>query len=225
MEIVVYIVYNTILVPTDGSESASRAAESGLDLAGRYDATVHALYVVDTSDDMEFVSGGGGDGLRKERRQRGRSATASLADRAESEGLDVETAVREGVPYEEILDYTRENDVDLIVMGGHGSNRSDKHLLLGSVTEKVLRAAPVPVHLVRTADVAVGDVGTATSMARDALAEAEFGDANVVDVHRSGATWFVRSKTADGGARTVAVDIESGDVSIESGEATPGNRP
>lgn len=210
--------YNTILVPTDGSESASRAAENGLDLAERYDATVHALYVVDTSEDMEFVSGGGAEDLRRERRQRGRTATASLAERARSEGLDVVTAVREGVPYEEILAYTRENDVDLVVMGGHGSSGTDRHLLLGSVTEKVVRAAPVPVHLVRTADVAVGDVGTATSMAREALAEAGLEDARVADVHRSGATWFVRCRDADEGTLTVAVDIESGEVTIEDGE-------
>lgn len=39
--------FDTVLISTDGSQFASRAAEHGLDIASRYDATVHALYVVD----------------------------------------------------------------------------------------------------------------------------------------------------------------------------------
>jgi len=63
-------------------------------------------------------------------------------------GLKVQTAVREGAPFYEIVRFARELDVDLIVMGTHG-HRGLAHVLLGSVTEKVVRKAPCPVLTVR----------------------------------------------------------------------------
>jgi universal stress protein A len=63
-------------------------------------------------------------------------------------GRTIREEVREGTPHAEIVEFAREAGVDLIVMGTHGRSGLS-HMLLGSVTEKVVRTAPCPVLTVR----------------------------------------------------------------------------
>lgn len=141
------LVYHDILIPTDGSDEARRAIQEGTALAGVTGATVHGLYVVDDRDyntlpESKWLS------LQDELEAEGESATGVVRTEAESAGVDVVTSVTRGVPHEEILRYVADNDVDLIVMGTHGRTGFDR-FLLGSITEKIIRRAPVPVHVVR----------------------------------------------------------------------------
>lgn len=141
--------YDRILVPTDGSDAVERAIEEAIDLAALTDAELHALSVVDVGDrglvpTAEVVTV---DELAESAAER---AVADVRERAESAGLEVATAVRRGDPREEILAYADETDVDLIVMGTKGRSNIDR-VLVGSVTEKVLRNADRPV-LVRRLD-------------------------------------------------------------------------
>ena len=62
--------------------------------------------------------------------------------------FNVTAEVREGTPFYEIIQFAKENDIDLIVMGTHG-HTGLAHLLMGSVAEKVVRKAPCPVLTVR----------------------------------------------------------------------------
>ena len=64
-------------------------------------------------------------------------------------GLDIRTLVREGKPATAILEVIAELEPDLVVMGTHGRSKLD-HLLIGSVTERVIRKAPCSVLTVRT---------------------------------------------------------------------------
>ena len=57
-------------------------------------------------------------------------------------------SIARGEPFVNIVRYARDNEIDLIVMGTHGRG-AVKHMLLGSVAEKVLRKAPCPVLTVR----------------------------------------------------------------------------
>jgi nucleotide-binding universal stress UspA family protein len=137
--------YDRILVPTDGSDCAGRAAEHAFDLATTYGASVEILSVAD----VRLSFSGAPVHVDTERvleRQRSacREAVTRLAERAESEGIDVETAVRTGNPYEEIVEHARERDVDLVVMGTHGRT-GFRRVMLGSVAERVVRSASVPV--------------------------------------------------------------------------------
>jgi nucleotide-binding universal stress UspA family protein len=70
-----------------------------------------------------------------------------LAERARAAGLHCEVVVRPGLPADQILAYTREREVDRIVMGTHSPGPIGK-LLVGSVAEAVLRTATVPVYIV-----------------------------------------------------------------------------
>ncbi len=136
--------FDRILIPTDGSEQAKRAAKKGIELATEHDATVHGLYVIEPVYTADVGTGQIIEALRAE----GKRAVEALAEQAEAKGLTATTAVREGVPHKEILAYAEENDVDLVVMGTHGRSGLDRYLL-GSVTEKVVRTADCPVLTVR----------------------------------------------------------------------------
>jgi nucleotide-binding universal stress UspA family protein len=138
--------YHDILVPTDGSDASAAAVEHAVGLASQYDARMHALYVVDTGSYGLLEEGASivVDALREE----GQNAVESIEAAAEAADVDVETVVVEGTVHRSILDYAAETDVDLIVMGTHGRRGIDRYLL-GSVTERIVRSASVPVLTVR----------------------------------------------------------------------------
>ncbi|ELZ12058.1 universal stress protein [Natrinema thermotolerans] len=135
--------YDCILVPTDGSREVERALEYAFDLAQLHNATIRALYVVNAAGygglPMETALEGVSDALRGE----GRAAVDRVAELAPDD-VTVETEVREGSPSQVIVDEAGPEACDLIVMGTHGRGGIDR-LLLGSVTERVVRRASVPV--------------------------------------------------------------------------------
>lgn len=143
--------YETILVPTDGSEHADAAIERALDLAERYGATLHALFVVDTSypyADFETPSVNWNT-VTEAMEEQGEAATATVRERAEERGVPVVTEVEQATSiHGTILEYADDHDVDLIVMGTRGRRGLDRYLL-GSVTEKVVRLSDVPVLTVK----------------------------------------------------------------------------
>lgn len=139
--------YDDLLFPTDGSENASIALEHAVSLAERYDATIHVLYVVNTNySDI----GATGETTVSSLRERGEDAVREVEDRANTAGIDVVSRIEDGDPYRSILEYAGEN-ADLIVMGTRGRSGIDRYLL-GSVTEKIVRTADVPVFTVRGGD-------------------------------------------------------------------------
>jgi len=134
--------YENVLVPTDGSSAATYAADHLVDLAAALDATLHVLSVVDDSalgpDVRSTVSG-------KESEQAANEAIETIVSEAEERGVaDIVTHVETGRPDERILDCIDSNDVHLVGMGTTGRRGTDR-ILLGSVAEKTVRSAPVPV--------------------------------------------------------------------------------
>ena len=143
--------YRGILVPTDGSALMDEVVERAVDLAEKYDADVHALYVANTGaigtldvDDRERIEA--------QLEARGESAVEEIKDAAERAGLDATTTTQRGTPHQRITEYVEDHDdVDLVVMGTHGRTGL-RHVLLGSVAENVLRHTTVPVLLVRVTE-------------------------------------------------------------------------
>jgi len=150
--------YDTILIPTDGSEPARRSIAHGVDVAERYGATVHALYVVDLEAANYSLGTEQVERLRRgklsempEVQEKANAATAEVARRAADAGLDVVEHVAVGSPHDEIVDYIADRGVDLAVMGSHGRSGISR-MLLGSVTERVVRTATIPVLVVDARD-------------------------------------------------------------------------
>ena len=138
---------DTVVIATDGSACVRRAVRVALDLADRFDATVHALSVVEESE-VSSAPENVRDQLRTALEAHCEDAVEGLAAEADR---PVITAVREGRPSVEIKTYAREVDADVVATGTrgrHGENR----LLVGSVAEQVVRTCPVPVLTVRRLD-------------------------------------------------------------------------
>ena len=132
--------YETILLPTDGSTGADAVVPYARALAAAFDATVHVLYVVDVGVYDPDLVVDLIDGFERF----GSRVTAEIGARLTEAGVETETAVRRGRPARTILDYAAEVDADLVTMGAHGATGLES-LLLGSTTERVLRAAERPV--------------------------------------------------------------------------------
>jgi len=134
--------YERILVPTDGSDAAVTAAEHGLSLAESLDATVHVLSVVDNSSpalDMNPIGSG------KQSTQAATDAVSDIVSRAEGRGIsNTVSHVEQGSPGELIYEHVEADDIHAVVMGTTG-RRGSERILLGSVAEKTVRSAPVPV--------------------------------------------------------------------------------
>jgi nucleotide-binding universal stress UspA family protein len=137
--------FDSVVIATDGSATADRAVGVALDLAERFDATVHALYVLD-ADEVGATPEAVRDDLEAALADAGERAIAAVERRAGER--DVITAVREGEPPTEIVGYADDVDADLVATGTRGRH-GDHGFVLGSVAEAVVRRSPVPVLTVR----------------------------------------------------------------------------
>lgn len=133
---------DNILIPTDGSEQSERAVDYALDLAETLDATVHALYVIET-EATYILTVGLNDEEMEEYREYGEETVTEVVNRASERGLDGTGVIRTGRISEEIVEYAQDNDIDNIVVGKQGRGAIEKYL--GSTAEKVMRMSNVPV--------------------------------------------------------------------------------
>jgi nucleotide-binding universal stress UspA family protein len=138
--------FDTVVIATDGSASAERAVTAALDFAGRFDAAVHALYVVEEGD-VAAAPEEVRERLRESLEDSGEAAVESVRAVDES----VTTAVREGRPAEEIQRHAADHDADLVATGTRGRH-GEYRFVLGSVAEALVRSSPVPVLTVRQLD-------------------------------------------------------------------------
>jgi len=141
--------YEDVLVPTDGSECAAAAIDHGIGVARAFDARVHAVSVIDPTVLAASPDTGPTPGMLERFEAAHAEATETVAERAREAGLTATTAVQQGSPARTLLEYADEQGVDLLAMGTHGRT-GPRRLVLGSVTERVIRHADVPVLAVRS---------------------------------------------------------------------------
>jgi nucleotide-binding universal stress UspA family protein len=118
-------------------------------------ASVHGadLHVVHAVEPQAAVESAGVD-VTSALEEVGERAIADAESAAREAGVeDVNGSLLSGTPHRRIVEYAQDNDVDLIAMGTHGRTGLGR-LLLGSVTEKVVRTSPVPVLTIRPRDAA-----------------------------------------------------------------------
>ena len=133
-----------ILCPTDFSEASDHAVDLALAIAAAYQARIAAIHVAHPAVvPLEFAAPAGGplDGAEIDVLRGKTAARFSGASRA---GIGLDVFVDTGSPADRIVDRAASLPADLIVMGTHGS-RGFERLMLGSVTERVLRRAGCPV--------------------------------------------------------------------------------
>ncbi|HTO07345.1 MAG TPA: universal stress protein [Myxococcota bacterium] len=143
----------TILVPTDFSEHAEHAVSQAAALAKPFGASVHLLHVVQLpmlpanpeAPPIPIT-------FWQEMRTNARARLVPIQKKIESQGVRCEIEVVEDIPGFAIAAAAERAHADLIVMGSRGLTGL-KHVLLGSVAERTVRAAHCPVLTVKTADV------------------------------------------------------------------------
>ena len=140
-----------VLVPTDGSGAAEAAVDHAVAVADACGAAVRVLSVVDTRALAAQSELAPSDAVIESLEERSEHAVNEVAERCEEAGLSVETAVARGAPSRAICEDADESGADLVVMGTHGRSGLDR-VLLGSVAERTVRHAPVPVMAVRGED-------------------------------------------------------------------------
>lgn len=142
--------YKKILIATDGSDHSKEAEIHGLTMAKRSGATVTALHVVEVVHPPRSISSPTSlllDEQIETLKMEGQKIVERIEDKGREMGVEVHPVVVEGHPANEIIE--RAADHDLVVVGTLGRS-GISHLLLGSVAEKVVRHAPVPVLVVKT---------------------------------------------------------------------------
>jgi universal stress protein A len=141
-----------ILVPTDFSKFSEEALKQAYDIAKQYKAKIYLLHVIDVIQqcsvdyclDQQTV-----DSLDEQIIKASEDTMQKLIKKvAKSTDVEIISDVRKGTPYEEILKEQQAKKIDLIVISSHGRTGLLSHLI-GSVAERVTRAAKCPVILVK----------------------------------------------------------------------------
>lgn len=144
--------FKHVLLATDGSDLAERAASQGLELAKVLGARVTAVTV--TEPWSAVVTGDVAFGFPAADYEKGVIETAEsvlgrIAEMAKSMGLECATLhVKDRLPDEGIIAAAKDNGCDVIVLGSHG-RRGFAKMLLGSVATRVVTLSPVPVLICR----------------------------------------------------------------------------
>jgi universal stress protein A len=140
-----------ILVPTDFSKFSDNALGYATAFAEKFGAQLILLHVVQDLTwfipEAILVAPAAMPPL-EEFRTAARTALDRVVQKMNLPVVKIQTAVVEGPPFEAIIRYAREQNIDLIVMGTHG-HTGLAHVLMGSVAERVVRKAPCPVLTVR----------------------------------------------------------------------------
>jgi nucleotide-binding universal stress UspA family protein len=148
------VMYQKLLVPVDGSPTATRGLDEAIRVARLSGGTIRVVHVLDQhfAPGLEFCSAE----VLAVLRQSGVEIIGPAKARVEASGVPVEAQVAEtlsGTVADTVVDHARQWGADLIVIGTHG-RRGVRRLMIGSDAERIVRMATVPVLLVRDDPVA-----------------------------------------------------------------------
>ena len=138
-----------IFVCTDGSRASLEAARQAIDLARRWHSELRAVYVIEHAD----LDGEADADVVARLRESGRAILEHIAALGAGQGVTVDCAMLEGVPFDVILEDARAWKADVIVMGRTGRTGTGR-ALLGSEAERVLEFSDRPVLIVPTVEAA-----------------------------------------------------------------------
>jgi universal stress protein A len=139
--------FKKILWPTDFSEPSFKALEAAIELASKFSAELYAVHVVSSLPVVPGPSGPTSFNVSLYEEELQESAKASLKEIIEKKiprSIKTHPLITEGLVADEIVREAKRQKVDLIVTATHGE-RGWRHLIFGSVAEKVVRMAPCPV--------------------------------------------------------------------------------
>jgi nucleotide-binding universal stress UspA family protein len=142
-----------MLIATDGSKNSNKAIDYAVNIAAKTGAEVLGLYVINMKS-LELFALGHHDNIasyeeeNSKLRREGEEALAYLKEQGAKAGVKVSSIIVRGYPVDEILRTAEKENVNMIVVGNIGRTGLE-HILMGSVSESVVRKATRPVLVVR----------------------------------------------------------------------------
>ncbi len=137
--------WTNIFLPTDGSKYNKAAIEKAIDLAKSYEGWLKVISVVDVTEEFHTEAPGAVEELVK----KAKKFANDVREKAEEQGINTETFVREGESFKVITELSKQYNSNVIVMGSHGRT-GIRRLLMGSVTAGVIGHATCPVLVVKS---------------------------------------------------------------------------
>ncbi len=132
-----------ILVPVDFSEPSKKAVNYGLSLALQFNARLVLSHIVPSSTALIYTFPTESFAFEKEQARYAKSMLPTLVPERYRERVDLQTIVKVGEVRSELMGIVNDDKIDLVIMGTHGRGTLDR-MMLGSLTERMLRKIPVP---------------------------------------------------------------------------------
>lgn len=140
--------FTKILVPVDGSDNSYKALEAALVLSEKLGSNISVVNVMEqvpiTHIESEKLLGELLEAYKKENQE----ILSKCSDIAHQKGITIKTVLLQGNPAPVILDYSKKENFDLVIMGSRGMGKF-KELILGSVSSKIVHHSPCAIMIIR----------------------------------------------------------------------------
>lgn len=144
------ITLKKILCPIDFSACSLQALNYAVDLAIKEKASLYLIHVIETyTNDVGDIQKQIDLLLNNEQIKNLKVRLDNLIPDDTKKSISIDTSIVKGIPFVEIVRTAKDKHIDLIIMGTHGRTGL-KHILIGSVAERVIQKAPCPVLSIRS---------------------------------------------------------------------------
>ena len=139
-----------VMLAVDGSEGTARAATVAFELAELTGSSLHIVHVIPKPSVQQIarMSGSDENSLMDKYRENGMLLLEGYQKASEEFNLNIVLSLEEGLPSDRLAAYSRDNDIDIIVIGSKGIS-DIRTSVIGSATERVIRGANCPVLVVK----------------------------------------------------------------------------
>jgi universal stress protein A len=139
-----------ILVGVDFSENSKKTLKYAHDFFSDCGIEIHVVHVVnDAIPEGSYIPHTSIDEMGKDAVKYATEELEKFVPRkVMAGGADVRLVVLKGEPYSTVIEYAEKSGLELIVVGSHGASKLEK-MLLGSVTDKIIRKSPIPILVVK----------------------------------------------------------------------------
>ena len=142
--------FSNILVPTDFSDNSLQALDFALNMANSSKAVLHIIHVVEPILNTEKYWGRNNkEGFEKTRELNAEEDLRRFINRISPKGIKIIEVLKSGKPHEQVLKYSKDNNIDLIIVASHGWT-GFSHMITGNVTDKIFRFSEIPIICVKS---------------------------------------------------------------------------
>jgi len=140
--------FTKILVPVDGSDNSYKALEAALVLSEKLGSNISVVNVMEQVPITHIESEKLLSELLEAYKKENQEILSKCSDIAHQKGITIKTVLLQGNPAPVILDYSKKENFDFVIMGSRGMGKF-KELILGSVSSKIVHHSPCAIMIIR----------------------------------------------------------------------------